>query len=123
MLFRSSKLRNSGVDSGVLRLALLSGHYRSDREWSDGLLKASEGRMNLWRAAISNPYGGDVRTLIKKLLDSLSNDLDTPTAFALIDEWANSRVKQLHADGRELNSIDEIGQLTRFIDAVFGIAL
>ena len=118
-----SKLRNSGVDSGVLRLALLSGHYRSDREWSDELLKASEGRMNLWRAAISNPYGGDVGSLIEKLLNSLSNDLDTPTAFALIDEWANSRVNHLHADARDLNSVDEIGQLTRFMDAVFGIAL
>jgi L-cysteine:1D-myo-inositol 2-amino-2-deoxy-alpha-D-glucopyranoside ligase len=28
-----SRLRREGVDPGALRLALLSAHYRSDREW------------------------------------------------------------------------------------------
>jgi L-cysteine:1D-myo-inositol 2-amino-2-deoxy-alpha-D-glucopyranoside ligase len=35
-----SRLRQDGVEPGALRLALLSAHYRSDREWSPSTLEA-----------------------------------------------------------------------------------
>ena len=40
-----SVMRNSGIDPLALRVALLSGHYRSDRPWSDALLKSAEERL------------------------------------------------------------------------------
>ncbi|NDB18175.1 MAG: cysteine--1-D-myo-inosityl 2-amino-2-deoxy-alpha-D-glucopyranoside ligase, partial [Actinobacteria bacterium] len=45
-----SALRQRGVDMSALRLALLNSHYRSDREWHDGLLSQAQERLARWRA-------------------------------------------------------------------------
>ena len=116
-----SVMRNSGIDPLALRVALLSGHYRSDRSWSDALLKSAEERLELWRTAFSSPYGGDVEPLILGIARHLSDDLDTSGAFSLIDSWAQSRVTSFaREDG---SSVSQIGQLSRFLDAALGIAL
>ena len=55
-----SKLRGAGVDPMAIRLALLDGHYRADREWTGGRLPAAEARLARWRAAVaqlSRPAG------------------------------------------------------------------
>lgn len=117
-----SVMRNKGIDPMLLRIALLSGHYRADREWSDGLLSESELRLNLWREAFSSPYGGQVEKLIMNISAAISDDLNTPKAFALIDEWAKNRLHSLvHAESSD--SVDAIGQLSRYLDGVLGIAL
>ncbi len=46
-----SKLRAAGVDPMAVRLALLDGHYRADREWTGGRLPAAEARLRRWRTA------------------------------------------------------------------------
>jgi len=116
-----SVMRNSGIDPLALRVALLSGHYRSDRPWSDALLKSAEERLELWRTAFSSPYGGDVEPLILGIARHLSDDLDTSGAFNLIDSWAQSRVTSFaREDG---SSVSQIGQLSRFLDTALGIAL
>jgi L-cysteine:1D-myo-inositol 2-amino-2-deoxy-alpha-D-glucopyranoside ligase len=46
-----SRLRSSGVDPMVIRLALLAHHYRSDWEWTDAVLAEAEERLSRWRAA------------------------------------------------------------------------
>ena len=48
-----SKLRAQDVDPNAIRLALLAGHYRSDREWTDELLTAAQERLARWRAAVA----------------------------------------------------------------------
>lgn len=117
-----SVMRSEGIDPMLLRIALLSGHYRADREWSDGLLSESELRLNLWREAFSSPYGGYVEELIMNISAAISDDLNTPKAFALIDEWAKNRIHSLvHAESSD--SVDAIGQLSRYLDGVLGIAL
>lgn len=117
-----SVMRSEGIDPMLLRIALLSGHYRADREWSDGLLSESELRLNLWREAFSSPYGGHVEELIMNISAAISDDLNTPKAFALIDEWAKNRIHSLvHAESSD--SVDAIGQLSRYLDGVLGIAL
>jgi len=117
-----SVMRSEGIDPMVLRIALLSGHYRADREWSDRLLSESELRLNLWREAFSSPYGGHVDELIMNISAAVSDDLNTPKAFALIDEWAKNRIHSLvHAESSD--SVDAIGQLSRYLDGVLGIAL
>lgn len=116
-----SALRSSGIDLMALRIALLSGHYRSDRPWSDPLLESAEKRLALWRSALSSPYGGDVEPLILGIARHLSDDLDTTGAFALIDSWAQSRISSFARE--DSPSVSEIGQLSRFLDAALGIAL
>jgi L-cysteine:1D-myo-inositol 2-amino-2-deoxy-alpha-D-glucopyranoside ligase len=119
-----SVMRSQSVDSMALRIALLADHYRSDRSWSDDLLTESEKRLDMWRRAISSPYGGDVAPLIEKILEALSNDMDTPLAFSLIDKWARQRLRELE-HGIDESTLDnsEIGQLSRFLDAALGVAL
>ena len=56
-----SKLRAAGVDPMAVRLALLDGHYRIDREWTGGRLPAAEARLARWRAAAALPAGAGRR--------------------------------------------------------------
>lgn len=118
-----SVMRNDGIDPMVLRIALLAGHYRADRSWSDHLLRDSTERLALWRSAFASPYGGDVHSLILEITRALSDDLDTPKAFSAIDSWATTRLRTLNDQSEATSdSVTDIGQLSRFIDAVLGIA-
>ena len=118
-----SVMRNESVDVMALRIALLSGHYRTDRSWSDELLETAQARLTLWRRAIASPYGGEIRPVIDKVIHALSSDLDTPRAFAAIDSWASGRVDALTVNTGDSDDIQNIGQFARFLDAVLGIAL
>src|ERR1700754_1984426 len=48
-----SKLRAEGVEPAAIRLALMAGHYRSDRPWTDALLDEAQARLARWRAAVA----------------------------------------------------------------------
>src|SRR5215218_8964520 len=52
-----SRLREAGTDRAALRLALLAGHYRSDRDWLGSRLAEAEQRLDRWRRAVSLPAG------------------------------------------------------------------
>ena len=82
-----SRLREAGVDPGALRLALLDGHYRSDREWSDSSLRAGEQRLAAWRAGAARARGPAGSALLAALRAALADDLDTPTALRAVDAW------------------------------------
>lgn len=81
-----SVLTAAGTDPMAIRAALLAGHYRSDRPWSDSLLGEATGRLARWRAAARAGVsdGGTARALAETLAD----DLDTPRALHLLDRWA-----------------------------------
>src|SRR3954463_3048136 len=48
-----SRLRGDGVDPMAIRLALLSGHYRTDRAWTADLLTSAQERLATWRGAVA----------------------------------------------------------------------
>ena len=48
-----SRLLADGVDPMAIRVALLAGHYRTDRPWSADLLTTAQERLGRWRAAAS----------------------------------------------------------------------
>src|SRR3712207_6252829 len=52
-----SRLRADGVDPMAVRLALLGDHYRTDRQWTDDVLKSGEQRLARWREAASAAAG------------------------------------------------------------------
>ena len=85
-----SRLRADGVDPMALRLALLAGHYRTDREWTDDLRKQGELRLARWRAAVAAPAGPSADRLRAEVRARLGDDLDTPGALALVDDWADA---------------------------------
>lgn len=82
-----SKLRSDGVDPAAVRMALLAGHYRQDRQWSGELLAEAEERLAAWRAAIALTAGPGAEDTIARMREHLANDLDTPSAVAAIDAW------------------------------------
>ena len=49
-----SRLRGDGVDPMAIRLALMSTHYRADRQWTDDMLKAGQQRL----ARVAGGRGG-----------------------------------------------------------------
>src|SRR5579875_329845 len=108
-----SKLRGAHVDPMAVRLGLLDGHYRADREWTGGRLPAAERRLARWRAAEACSLLPDVLPLLAEVRRRLADDLDTDTAVAAIDAWA-----VLAGDDERAPA-----QVRDLADALLGIAL
>ncbi|KAB1660186.1 cysteine--1-D-myo-inosityl 2-amino-2-deoxy-alpha-D-glucopyranoside ligase [Pseudoclavibacter chungangensis] len=89
-----SKLTAEGHDPAAIRLAILSNHYRDDWSWSDELLDRAEERLARWRAHAATVAVDDAASaqadspLVTRIRRAVANDLDTPTAVAVVDEWA-----------------------------------
>jgi L-cysteine:1D-myo-inositol 2-amino-2-deoxy-alpha-D-glucopyranoside ligase len=94
-----SKLRAAGVEPMAMRLALLDGHYRSDREWTGGRLPAAEARLRRWRDAVALPAGPPAAPLLAEVRTALSADLDTVSAIAAIDRWVTSALEAPESEG------------------------
>ncbi len=68
----------------AIRIALTSHHYRTPWEWDDDAMPLATARLETWRAAI----GGRPDPVVEDVRQRLDDDLDTPGAFAAIDEVA-----------------------------------
>jgi L-cysteine:1D-myo-inositol 2-amino-2-deoxy-alpha-D-glucopyranoside ligase len=112
-----SRLRADGVDPMAVRLGLLAGHYRSDREWTDDVLKTGEQRLARWREAASAAAGPSGEGLLAAVREALADDLDTPATLAVVDAWADAALAGAgdDADAPEL--------MSRTVDALLGIRL
>jgi len=116
-----SKLRESGIDSMAIRLALLANHYRSDREWDDELLQNATNRLERWIKGFAKPEGPEITETISLVIDALNHDLDTSKALSHIDAWVESAISEFDSDKN--SKLANSGTLARFIDAVLGIAI
>jgi L-cysteine:1D-myo-inositol 2-amino-2-deoxy-alpha-D-glucopyranoside ligase len=112
-----SKLRAAGVDSMAVRLALLSGHYRTDRSWTDELLAEGEARLARWREAVSLPATPSAEDTVRRLREHLADDLDTPAALTAVDAWA---AEALNRSGTDAGAA---GLVRDAVDALLGIEL
>jgi L-cysteine:1D-myo-inositol 2-amino-2-deoxy-alpha-D-glucopyranoside ligase len=113
-----SKLRGEGVDPMAIRLALLSGHYRTDRAWTAELLSTAEERLATWRRAVALDAGAPAAPLLAGLRERLADDLDSPGAIALVDGWA---ARTLAGDP---DAEDEAPQIVcDAVDALLGVSL
>ena len=112
-----SRLRGDGVDPMAIRLALLSGHYRTDRAWTNDVLAAGLHRVDTWRRAVTCPTGPAAGETIARLRDHLSDDLDTPKALAAVDAWAAEALTGHGSDA------DAPAQVRAAVDALLGVAL
>ncbi|MGH3694619.1 MAG: cysteine--1-D-myo-inosityl 2-amino-2-deoxy-alpha-D-glucopyranoside ligase [Pseudonocardiaceae bacterium] len=112
-----SRLRADRVDPMALRLALLSGHYRSDRFWHAGMLAAAVTRLERWREAVAHPVGAPAHEAVGRLRTYLADDLDTIGALAVIDAWAG---ETLIGQGHD---VEAPAMLATAVDALLGIAL
>ncbi|MDN5748750.1 MAG: cysteine--1-D-myo-inosityl 2-amino-2-deoxy-alpha-D-glucopyranoside ligase, partial [Pseudonocardia sp.] len=83
-----SKLRSENVDPNAIRVALLAGHYRTDRAWTAALLADAGDRLARWREAAALTAAPAADDLVLRLRTHLADDLDTPAALAAVDGWA-----------------------------------
>jgi L-cysteine:1D-myo-inositol 2-amino-2-deoxy-alpha-D-glucopyranoside ligase len=113
-----SKLRGSGVDPMAIRLALLAGHYRTDREWTSVLLAQAEQRLDTWRRAVALPAGAPAGPVLHALRERLSDDLDSPGALAVVDAWAAATL----AGGDDLED-EAPAVVCDAVDALLGVSL
>jgi cysteinyl-tRNA synthetase len=85
------ELLDQGHKGEVLRLALLSAHYRQPLEWSSQLIAQSKATLDrLYRSAGDSEQG----EVDEGVLDALADDLNTPLALArlaAIDDGAKLR--------------------------------
>jgi len=111
-----SKLRGAGVDPMAVRLALLDGHYRSDREWTGGRLPAAERRLARWRAAVARGSAPPAERVLDLVRDRLADDLDTAGAITAVDQWAADQ------PGPDANR-DAPALVANLVDALLGVRL
>jgi L-cysteine:1D-myo-inositol 2-amino-2-deoxy-alpha-D-glucopyranoside ligase len=75
-------------DPAAIRLGIIGHHYRTEWEWDDDLMDRSLSQLERWRAAAKAGGSGDA--VVEAVRARLDDDLDTPGAFAVIDEAAAS---------------------------------
>lgn len=101
----------------ALRLALLSGHYRTDRSWHTGILDEALTRLDRWREAVAQPAGAPTHETLNLLRARMADDLDTASALSAVDAWATETLTQHPRDGHAPALVSAA------VDALLGIAL
>jgi L-cysteine:1D-myo-inositol 2-amino-2-deoxy-alpha-D-glucopyranoside ligase len=122
-----SKLRESGVDPMVIRLALLAHHYRVPWDWTDDQLKAATARLDRWRSALSVNAAPDAAPAIELVRAALAGDLDSPRALEAVDTWVEQTLAGPTAEGEgaaaTVTDASAPGLMGRALDALLGIRL
>jgi cysteinyl-tRNA synthetase len=98
-----NELLGQGHKGEVLRLALLSAHYRQPLEWSQALVAQSRATLDrLYRAAGEGEGEADAG-----VLDALADDLNTPLALSRLSAIGDGAV--LRASARLMGLLEEDG--------------
>jgi L-cysteine:1D-myo-inositol 2-amino-2-deoxy-alpha-D-glucopyranoside ligase len=116
-----SRLRGDGVDPMAVRLALLSGHYRTDRAWTADLLRTAQERLATWRQAVALPAGPPAVPVLQSVRERLADDLDSPGAIACVDQWA--RAALAGGDGGRHLEEGAPALVRDTVDALLGVRL
>jgi len=79
-------------DPMAIRLGLIEHHYRTEWEWDDRLMARNEVRLAQWKSAVNVGDSQGDSGLLADVRAALDNDLDTPSAVALVDAAAKNGV-------------------------------
>lgn len=119
LVFVSDLIAND-VHPMAIRLALFSGNYDQDRDWSESLLEEARRVLEDLMSVLSRervlPYDEVMRTI----LVALSDNLNTPLVLKILKEYIDS-VKEKSDDAKKMT--DKPGALSRFLDTVLGLAV
>ena len=117
-----SKLRERGVDPMAIRTVILSNHYRSDWSFTEEQLSIAEARLQAWKHAAkceSECRQGLREHIIGLLREALTDDLDSPRALGILDEWAEHYADSEPSETAALSG-DRVADA---VDALLGIRL
>lgn len=110
-----SKLVAAGRNPMAIRWALMKSHYRQDRMWNEEILVEAEMEIAQLRAVLSSESFGSTDQLIQGIISAIADDLDTPKALSLINDWVNAAT--IHETSNDAQ------QLLNVLDAVLGLKL
>jgi len=113
----ASRLRGDRVDPMAIRLALLSGHYRSDRSWTADVLTEGTARLARWRQAVALQSAPEAQPVIDRVRERLADDLDTAQALRAVDDWAEEALAGSGSDTGAPQLIKDA------VDALLGVEL
>ncbi len=111
------RLRERDIAPSAIRLAVAAHHYRGDWQWTEEGLDEAIARHGHWGRAARLTAGPSAEPVIAALRAALADDLDTPTALAVVDRWATEALERggAHADGPR--------QVAEAVDALLGVRL
>ncbi|QUH01738.1 cysteine--1-D-myo-inosityl 2-amino-2-deoxy-alpha-D-glucopyranoside ligase [Saccharopolyspora erythraea] len=112
-----SRLRGDRVDPMAIRLALLDGHYRSDRSWTADALTKGTARLARWREAVALEAAPSAEPVVERLRDRLSDDLDTERALLAVDAWVDEALCRRGGEAGAPAAIRDA------VDALLGVQL
>lgn len=112
------ELVEQGVPAPVIRLALLSHHYRTDWMWTDEVLKTAQERFETWRAAFARDLGPDAAPVLDGVRAALANDVNAPAALAIVDAWCEDQLERADGSGCVEGAP---GVVSRTVDALLGV--
>jgi L-cysteine:1D-myo-inositol 2-amino-2-deoxy-alpha-D-glucopyranoside ligase len=116
-----SKLLRDGIEPMVIRYALLNSHYSTDRMWTASALTQAAEKVSRLRQVLSRQEIVAAPNFLNNLAQILSNDLNTVSVLEVLDNWAALNLSG-EPHGEEYELINP-GEISRFLDGVFGLAL
>ena len=87
LVFVSDLLKE--YDPRAIRLAIVAHHYRDSWEWDDAVMPTAAERLEAWQAAADGRPAASPAAL-DQVRTCLDDDLDTPSAVAVIDDAAST---------------------------------
>ena len=110
-----SKLISAGINPAAIRWALMGHPYSSDLMWSDSLIQKASIDIERLQLNLARMEVAPTDSVIEKILDALSSNLDTPSVLASITTWM---------DETEAGVTGGVaGELSRALDTLLGITL
>ncbi|MGE4314071.1 MAG: cysteine--tRNA ligase [Pseudobdellovibrionaceae bacterium] len=103
-------LLEKGIKGEVIRMALLSAHYRKPLDWSEELATRTQTQLEGFYAVIQQTQGGQPvnLALMAEFEAALSDDLNTPLAFSVMHKAAKaSEGTTLKAMGALVNLLQD----------------
>lgn len=102
---------SKGFDVDAFKLMVLSKNYRTEGNFTWDILDAAQNRLNNWRMMADLNYqlqkyqSEDVE---RELITALADDLDTPKALMIIDEYFSKCLIQNLAPGNIISEIETL---------------
>ena len=110
-----SKLVAAGRNPMAIRWALMKSHYRQDRMWTEEILIEAEKDIAELHTVLKSGKFDSTDQLIQGIISAIADDLDTPKALSLINNWVS------HSKNSQATNNAE--ELLKVLDAVLGLKL
>lgn len=88
-IYTLDDIKNRGIDLQAFKLMILGKHYRTEGNFTWEILEAAQSRLKRWQAVADLRWqlAEQEKSSLSGVDSALMNDLDTPKAVAIIDEY------------------------------------